>query len=251
MADVWCRLFARHSRVMKSNPDSAEGQSKAASYGLALKRLRIQAGMSQTEAAEAAGLSQAAWGKYESGKSLAFLSLLNQEKCVWALGQTLGALEAARAAVDSGQKAVPVVSTFAMASFPLPVEGSVQWTDKGFGVFEDDAPKTLDLKPLLDEGARILKVATEEMSPYADPGGFVVYSVTTPPRRNLGAVIKRRDGRFLIRRYVRTTPSHVVCISLEQTTVDGRAAYIEREELYPLAEIEGVYPISLRGDGLG
>ncbi len=243
---------------MKSNSptDSSDGQSKAASYGLALKRLRVQAGMSQAEAAEAAGISQAAWGKYESGKSLAFLSLLNQEKCVWALGQTLSALEAARAAVDSGQKTAPAVSTFAMASFSLPVEGSVKMGEGGFGVFEDDAPqisgaKTFDIKPLLDQGARILQVATEEMSPYADPGGFVVYSLTTPPRRNLGAVIKRRDGRFLIRRYVRTTPSHVVCVSLEQATVDGRAAYIEREELYPLSEIEGVYPISLRGDGLG
>jgi DNA-binding XRE family transcriptional regulator len=239
--------------LSSDSADVSGGQAKAASYGLALKRLRVQAGMSQTQAAEAAGISQAAWGKYESGKSLAFLSVLNQEKCVWALGQNMSALEAARAAVDSGQKtpAVPAVSTFAMATFSLPVEGSVQWTDSGFGVFEDDAPKSLDIKPLLNEGARILKVASEEMSPYADPGGFVVYSVTTPPRRNLGAVIKRRDGRFLIRRYVRTTPSHIVCVSFEQTTVDGRAAYIEREELYPLADIEGVYPISLRGDGLG
>jgi DNA-binding XRE family transcriptional regulator len=240
-----------------SDGRASNGHAKAASYGLALKRLRIQAGMSQAEAADAAGLSQAAWGKYESGKSLAFLSILNQEKCVWALGQTLAALEAARAAVDSGQKTpvTPTVSTFAMASFPLPVEGSVKLGENGFGVFEDDVPplagiKTFDIKPLLDQGARILQVASEEMSPYADPGGFVVYSVTTPPRRNLGAVIKRHDGRFLIRRYVRTTPSHVVCVSLEQTTVDGRAAYIEREELLPLAEIEGVYPISLRGDGL-
>lgn len=229
MAEVWRPGRTRHSRVMKTQPaDSPDGRATAARYGLALKRLRIQVGMSQAEAAEAAGLSQAAWGKYESGKSLAFLSILNQEKCVWALGLTLSALEAARAAIESGQKTqVPALSTFAMASFPLPVEGSVKMGDSGFGVFEDDGPpitggKTFDIKPLLDEGARILQVASEEMSPYADPGGFVVYSVTTPPRRNLGAVIKRRDGRFLIRRYVRTTPSHVVCVSLEQATVDGR-----------------------------
>ncbi len=236
---------------MAASDDSPNpSDPRAIAYGEALRRLRQEAHVSQAGAARAAGLSQAAWTKYERGKTLAFLNLLNQERCVKALGRTLADLEAMRATVDAGDgRPSPFASAAVPAgAFALPVDGDVRREGGGFGVYESESPALFDLMPLLGDGARILKVAGEEMSPYADPGGFVVYSLNLPPRRNLGAVVKRRDGRLLIRRYVRTTPTHVVCLRMESASLDGRPAYVEHEEQHPGAEVEGVYPVVLRGD---
>ncbi len=223
---------------------------RAALYGEALRRLRQEGDVRQAEAARAAGLSQAAWAKYERGRTLAFLNLLNQEKCVRALGRTLADLEAMRAAVGGGGAQPPPAAGGPAAAFILPVDGDVRPGAEGFGLSESERPALFDLLPLLGDGARALKVAGEEMSPYAEPGGFVVYSLTLPPRHNLGVVLKRRDGRLLIRRYVRTTPAHIVCVRMEPASLGGHAAFIEREEQHPVAEVEAVYPVVLRGDAI-
>ncbi len=221
---------------------------RAALYGEALRRLRQEGDVRQAEAARAAGLSQAAWAKYERGRTLAFLNLLNQEKCVRALGRTLADLEAMRAAIDGG--AQPLLAAGPANAFILPVDGDIHRPAESFGVLESESPALFNLLPLLGDGARALKIADEEMSPYAEPGGFVVYSLTLPPRHNLGVVLKRRDGRLLIRRYVRTTPAHIVCVRMEPASLGGHAAFIEREEQHPVAEVEAVYPIVLRGDAI-
>ncbi len=237
--------------MMASDDLHALTRRRAVAYGEALRRLRLQIHVSQDEAARAAGLSQAAWTKYERGRSLAFLNLVNQERCVNALGRTLADLEAARATLRGGDgRTAPftVVGSASDGPFVLPVDDDVRREAGGFGVYESDSPALFDLRRLLGDGTRVLKIAGEDMSPYADSGGFVVYSVNQPPRRNLGVVLKRRDGRLLLRRYVHTTPAHIVCLRMEAASLDGRAAYVEREEQHPAADIEGVYPVLLRGE---
>ena len=244
---------ARHScppMALSDEPQSPINQ-RAAAYGEALRRLRQEGHVRQAQAALAAGLSQAAWAKYERGRTLAFLNLLNQEKCMRALGRTLADLEAMRATVDGGDaRPSPVVAAGAAGAFILTVDDGVHREAESFGFSENESPALFDLLPLLGDGARALKVAGEEMSPYAEPGGFVVYSLKLPPRHNLGVVLKRRDGRLLIRRYVRTTPAHIVCVRMEAASLGGHAAFIEREEQHPVAEVEAVYPIVLRGDSM-
>jgi transcriptional regulator with XRE-family HTH domain len=201
---------------------------RAAVYGEALRRLRRQGGMRQAEAAAAAGLSQAAWAKYEGGTTLAFLNLLNQEKCVQALGRTLADLEAMRAIVEAGEHDTP----FATA----PMAGL-------FGVHEA-APAA----NWLDGDTRRMLCPDDTMHPYVEAGDMVVYSLSAAPLPDRGVVIVRRDGHRLIRLYRRTTVSHLVCARLDAASADGQPAFVMREEAYPLDQIEGVHSIVLRGD---
>jgi len=224
---------ARHSRPSMANSEDPQLpiNPRAAAYGEALRRLRRGSGISQVEAARAAGLSQAAWTKYERGRSLAFLNLLNQEKCVKALGRTLADLEAMRQAVDGHGAFAPAPDADAGGDY---------------GVREDGA--RFDPWPA-DGGTRTLIVTDETLSPYAEPGETVIYSLVTPPRADRGVVLKRHDGEMRVRRYIYSTPDYIVCTRFETAAVDGRDGWIECEELYPLSQVEGLYPILWRGEG--
>jgi transcriptional regulator with XRE-family HTH domain len=206
---------------------------RAAAYGEALRRLRQQGGVSQVEAARAACLSQAAWTKYERGRTLAFLNLLNQEKCVTALGRTLDDLEAMRETVESGGAPIG------------PAAGEID--DHGF--HEDGA--RFDPWPMAGDDTRPLTVTDDSLSPYAEPGETVVYSLTALPRADRGVVLKRRNGSLLLRRYHYSTPDYVVCSRLETASLGGLMGWIEHEEQYAIAEIEGLYPVLWRGGGKG
>lgn len=205
---------------------------RAAAYGEALRRLRRQGGISQVDAAQAAGLSQAAWTKYERGRTLAFLNLLNQEKCVKAIGRTLADLEAMREAVEGGDAFAPAAGK----------------TDD-YGVHEDGA--RFDPWPAAGDDRRALKITDDTLSPYAEPGEAVIYSLTAPPRADRGVVLIRRGGPVLVRRYNYSTPDYIVCTRLETTSVGGLSGWIEHEEQYAIAEIEGLHPILWRGEGDG
>lgn len=215
-----------------TNPDDQTHpiNPRAAAYGEALRRLRRQGGISQVDAARAAGLSQAAWTKYERGRTLAFLNLLNQEKCVAALGRTLDDLEAMRQSVDGGE-------TFAAAA------GKTE----DYSVHEDGAG--FDPWPASGDDRRTLKITDDTLSPYAEPGETVIYSLTASPRADRGVVVIRRNAPILVRRYNYSTPDYMVCTRLESATIGGRTGWVEHEEQYATADIEGLYPILWRGEG--
>jgi len=215
-----------------SDPSPSKTNGRAAVYGEALRRLRRQSGLGQVEAASAAGLSQAAWAKYEKGRTLAFLNLLNQEKCVGALGRTLADLEAMRAIVEAGDDGMPV------GVFPPPAEA----TAGAFGVHE-----AASQSPWLDEELRRLVVAEDAMPPYVEAGEVIVYSLALAPQAGKGVVIVHR-GEKLVRLYLGMSAGHLTSLRLDTSRLDGQAAFIAREEAYAVDEIDGIYPIVLRGE---
>ncbi len=212
---------------MTTDDSSSAINPRAATYGEALRRLRRQGGVSQVDAARAAGLSQAAWTKYERGRTLAFLNLLNQDRCVRALGRTLDELEAMRVAIEAGG---------APAAQMAPV----------YAVHEDGG--RFEPWPAPPAEAHAFEVAGTDMRPYVEPGESVSYSPSQNPRPGRGVVLKTRDGQMRVRRYVRTTADGIVCARLEAIDLDGRQAWVEYEEHYASSEVSGLYAILARRD---
>lgn len=217
---------------------------KAIVYGQALTQLRARARLSQDRAAEAAGVSQPTWGRYESGESRAFFERLSvREKILSALGFTIKDLEAEVAGLNGGASSAGADKRFSLVSDVAP-----SFETQGFGLFEVAAPDQVDLSRLMGPNARFIRIVSDDIAPYVQAGGFAVYDTKGFPRRNDGVIVKLRSGAYLPRIFVRQGGGHVELSRFEVTEVDGVPTYRAVGEAVPIFDIEGVYPITIRGD---
>ncbi|CAL4868234.1 hypothetical protein MMA231_02509 [Asticcacaulis sp. MM231] len=237
----------RHNPIMTNifGISDADKANLAKAYGKALKRLRGLADMSQQEVADLTPYTQQTIQRYEKGTGFGFLDVETQEKVLRALGFTLADLEKQVQALDE-----PIA--LAVSTPPLrlsvQVETEARLGDEGYNVYESNRVADFDLESALGADTRLLQVVNEDAVPYAEPGGFVIYHLTNAPRRNQGVVIKLKNGVFIIRKYLRTTASHIETTRLEQKTLEGEACYVEVQHNIPLSEARRPYPITLRGD---
>lgn len=212
--------------------------------GLALKALRKRLDISQSVAAEAAGFSSyKAWQNYESGARNFTDPKL--DKLVRALGATpeAFAFELSRIPAD----APGMAEVRGVASRPRPLAAAYQLPSGGVAhggalqpeISDDVTGEVIDLARYFAPGTRILRLGGMSMYPYAESGGFVTYNPNHPPRRGQGCVVEMKDGAKRVVRFE--------TFDDETLTVTELWPRERRVEL-PLAEVNGVYAIGLRGE---
>ncbi len=209
--------------------------------GAALRILRRRNGFTQEDAAGAAErISLASWKNYESGKRPMDNPTLAR------------ALRAIGATVEEHQIEVAKLAGGAFGGEPssfapgrgrvmsLPVGGVAHGGALRPNLYDDGGEaEVIDFARFFAPGTRVLKLAGMSMVPYAEPGGFVTYNVRQPARRGQGCVIAMADGSYAVKRFER---------------IDGENLYVtelwpeERELVFALSEVAGVYAIGLRGD---
>lgn len=210
--------------------------------GAALRILRKRAGLTQEDAAGAADrISLSTWKNYETG-----LRYMDNPTLV-------RALKAIGASVEEHQLEVARLSTPAPGEAPffggmgergrsmvLPVVGVAHGGALRPNLYDDGGEaEVIDLAPFLSAGNRVLRLDGMSMYPYAEPGGFITYNPRRPARRGRGCVIVMNDGSFAVKRFER----------MDAETLYVTELYPEERELtYPLADVQGVYAIGLRGD---
>lgn len=220
--------------------EAADRQRK----GLALKALRERLGLSQGAAAEAAGFtSYKAWQNYERGDR--HFSDPKIAKLLTALGSSQEAFnfELSRIPVehDDGR------STRGVSSRGRPFAAAYQLPSGGFAhggalrpeINDDEPGEVIDLARYFAAGTRVLRLGGMSMYPYAESGGFVTYNPHQPPRRGQGCVIEMKDGSKLVKRFETFDDTSLIVTELWPA---------ERRIEIPLADVQGVYAIGLRGD---
>jgi len=209
--------------------------------GLALKALRMRLGVSQAEAAEAAGFSSyKSWQYYEAGdrkfsepKLQVLLLALNADREEFDL-------QLARIPEEAGRAPrVRAVQERPSRPYELPFAGMAFGGGRRPTFAEGHEAQVIDLAQFFAPGTRFLRLDGMSMYPYAEPGGFVTYNPRQPARRGHGCVIEMKDGAMLVKRY----EHH------DDETLTVTELWPEEKQLeIPLADVVGVYAIGLRGD---
>lgn len=203
---------------------------KAVLYGQALAHLRLRTRLSQDQAAKAAGTSQPTWGRYESGDSRAFYERSSiRRKILNGLGFTEQQLDAEVALLSND-------STFI-----------INTAKASNGVSEAGFSTQTAIAQWISANTGFMRVLTDDMAPYVYAGEVVLYDVVKPPRRHGGVVIKLRGRASMTRRFVRQGSGFVEVLRYEACDIEGQPAYVEVIEKLPVQDVEGIYPILLRG----
>lgn len=219
--------------------------SEAAALGLALRRLRERAKMSQDDAAAAFGVSRQGWQVYEKGDRNGILRSDTQSRLATAVQATREELLTERARLNQGESIGTSDSDVVQLSdrrrtFELPIWGRARAGTLAPSYVADlGAPSELvDMRWLFGPDSGALRVAGESMSGYVESGQMVIFDRSRWPRRGDGCVIELANGELYVKDFKKTDGS---TIFLQQRFPD--------EELkFPLSEVKGVYAIRLRGD---
>ena len=149
-----------------------ESDSDARRLGEALAALRREAGLSQAEAGERAGMTSQGWGLYEAGKRPGLFRPDVQRRLTAALGASPEAL-----ALKLG---TPLPSA---AEPPVGMENSGRaWAGPA-------------------AGTRRLQLSTDDLAPWAASGVVLEYEPGRWPRRGQGCVVEMADGDLRVRLY--------------------------------------------------
>lgn len=214
-------------------------------WGRALAWLRNHVGMTQAEAAEAMGRTAQAWQQWELGKRRSLLKSENQHAVAAALGQTWEALNDARNALSAGLAPGPSQAANGM---PTRINGTLvaDVRDGEMGRASYAREKQLvDLAPLSGPDIRLIQVAGEEMSPLVEPGERIAFYAHKPPQKHRPCVLALHDGRFIVRRYIRTTDALVIVMRYDCRTLDtGETAWVEVSEQWPLAAVASTHALA-------
>jgi phage repressor protein C with HTH and peptisase S24 domain len=176
--------------------------------GLAIRRARKAADMTQAEAALRAGTFQQTWQRYESGTTDAHLKLPRLRELAQAIGTTA---EDLMVAADRIQDTAPVpravVSELAERGRPydIGVFGRAQAGALGQQVVATDEPeRTIDIRQIFGRKPRFTTIAGESMIPWGLPGQMIAYDEDNPfPRREQGCVIITSSGEVLVKLFKR------------------------------------------------
>lgn len=231
---------ALFGRGMATPPRHPPRLNEPQRLGLALKRLRQRADLSQKAAAEAANTYQQTWARYEGGVNDALLRVNLQRRLAEALGFSHEDFLQEADAVSHGLPPQPVPPPGRNRSdLEFELHGQVRASPQGFQVYDTQDARTVDLSRVLGAGVRFLPVAGESMIPYAYPGGLVSYDRDGVCSRGLGCVIETTEGQFYLKLYKGESEGklHVTELFPE-----------ERELVFDMKDLRGVYPVGIRLD---
>lgn len=157
-----------------------ESDEDARRLGEALAILRREAGLSQAEAGQRAGMTSQGWGLYEAGKRSGLFRPDVQRRLTGALGATVEALALVHGDPGEERPQRPVG------------EGGVANTGRGF----TNAPS-----PAVP--VRRVQLSNDDLAPWAASGVMLEYEPGRWPRRDQGCVIEMADGETRVRLYDR------------------------------------------------
>jgi DNA-binding XRE family transcriptional regulator len=234
-------VAATHMRVFHPRMDTQSRNKtpppSAVALGQALKSLRSRAGIKQTTAAKAIGVSRQAWGNYEAGRDVVLREDI-QEDLAKAIGVTRDDLLRERDRLTGGDSN-PLRPAHAGGNvYELPVIGRVRAGPSGPQVYSgDEAEQSVDLSWMFGPDARSLRVAGDTMTGYVESGQLVIYDTSQWPRRGDGCVVELTNGDLHVSEYVSTA----------QGVLTVRIRFPEESLSFPMSTVKGVYKIALRG----
>ncbi|MDI1328024.1 MAG: helix-turn-helix transcriptional regulator [Brevundimonas sp.] len=191
-----------------------ESDEDARRLGEALAALRREAGLSQAEAGQRAGMTSQGWGLYETGKRPGLFRPDVQRRLTAAIGATAEALALARGPADERPER------------PGDTRG-VASTGRGF----TGAP------PAAAPGRRV-QLSNDDLAPWAASGVVLEYEPGRWPRRDQGCVIEMADGETRVRLYDRA--------DAEVLVVRGGAGGLGAEERIARADTRSVSAVVAR-----
>lgn len=228
--------------------------TEAQAHGQALRSLRLRYDLSQRQAAENSNTSQQNWQRYEQGQNDALLKPGLQRRLAEGLGASheeflVELAKIANGDAQAARLAQPInLNDRIMRRTEFPLDGRMRPSPTGMEVYDSGDPDTIDAAQILPQGTRFLRLASEDMIPYAEPGGFISYNPFSPPRRGRGCVIKMTNGAFLVRKFEGMRDGFLHVVEFQPFTHEGRQAYVETPASYPLTSVEGVFLAGIRGD---
>lgn len=234
-------VAATHGRVFHPRMDTQSRNKapppSAKALGQALKSLRSRAGIKQTAAAEALGVSRQAWGNYEAGRDVVLREDI-QEDLAKAIGVTRDDLLRERDRLTGGGLGSQDNAPGGSNVYELPVIGRVRAGPSGPQIYSgDEAEQSIDLSWMFGPDARSLRVAGDTMTGYVESGQLVIYDTSQWPRRGEGCVVELANGDLHVSEYVSTS----------QGVLTVRIRFPEENLTFPMASVSGVYKIALRG----
>lgn len=157
-----------------------ESDDDARRLGEALAALRREAGLSQAEAGQRAGMTSQGWGLYEAGKRSGLFRPDVQRRLTGAIGATVEALALVQGSPGEDRPDRPAG------------ERGVANAGRGF----IDAPPP-------PAAVRRLQLSNDDLAPWAASGVVLEYQPGRWPRRDQGCVIEMADGEMRVRLYDR------------------------------------------------
>jgi transcriptional regulator with XRE-family HTH domain len=189
-----------------------ESDEDARRLGEALAALRREAGLSQAEAGQRAGMTSQGWGLYESGKRSGLFRPDVQRRLTAAIGATVEALALVRG--PAGEKPQPAGDSSGLAS-----------AGRGFAA----APPG---------PVRRVQLSNDDLAPWAASGVVLEYEPGRWPRRDQGCVIEMADGETRVRLYDRADADMLV--------VRGGPGGLAAEERIARADTRSVAAVTAR-----
>ena len=155
--------------------------------GEALATLRREAGLSQAEAGQRAGMTSQGWGLYETGKRPGLFRPDVQRRLTGAIGSTAEAL----ALVHAGS---PAMGESPSADVP--------------GLASRGRPFRAEATP--PPGRLQVQLSNDDLAPWAASGVVLEYEPGRWPRRDQGCVIEMAGGETRVRLYDRADAEGLV-----------------------------------------
>lgn len=156
-----------------------ESDEDARRLGEALAALRREAGLSQAEAGQRAGMTSQGWGLYEAGKRPGLFRPDVQRRLTGAIGATVEALALVQGPADAPTE--PAVETRGVSN-----------TGRGFTA-----------APAPPARLQRVQLSNDDLAPWAASGVVLEYEPGRWPRRDQGCVIEMTDGETRVRLYDR------------------------------------------------
>lgn len=191
-----------------------ESDEDARRLGEALAALRREAGLSQAEAGQRAGMTSQGWGLYETGKRSGLFRPDVQRRLTAAIGATVEALTLAKGRSDETPERT--VATDGMAS----------------------AGRTFGAAPSTPASVRRVQLSNDDLAPWAASGVVLEYEPDRWPRRDQGCVIEMTDGETRVRLYDRA--------DVDVLVVRGGPGGLEAEERIARTDTRTVSAVTAR-----
>jgi transcriptional regulator with XRE-family HTH domain len=192
-----------------------ESDEDARRLGEALAALRREAGLSQAEAGQRAGMTSQGWGLYEAGKRPGLFRPDVQRRLTTAIGATVEALA--------------LVQTPAGAKDPVPPAETRGVANAGRSFVAAPSPAV---------AVRQVQLSNDDLAPWAASGVVLEYEPGRWPRRDQGCVIEMIDGEIRVRLYDRA--------DAEVLVVRGGAGGLAAEERVARGDTRSVSAVVAR-----
>lgn len=192
-----------------------ESDEDARRLGEALAALRREAGLSQAEAGQRAGMTSQGWGLYEAGKRPGLFRPDVQRRLTGALGATVEALA--------------LVQTSPAEDTPVRPAETRGVANAGRGFTAAPSPTV---------AVRQVQLSNDDLAPWAASGVVLEYEPGRWPRRDQGCVIEMADGETRIRLYDRA--------DAEVLVVRGGAGGLGAEERIARGDTRSVSAVTAR-----